>query len=51
MVYGDAVYGTGALLAYLDQRGITPMTKVASPTAPDGHFPKDRFRVDLMLAP
>jgi hypothetical protein len=47
VVYGDAAYGTGALLADLDQRGITAMAKVAAPTAPAGHFPKDRFRVDL----
>jgi Transposase DDE domain/Transposase domain (DUF772) len=47
VVYGDAAYGTGALLAELDQRGVTAMTKVAAPTAPQGHFPKDRFRVDL----
>jgi hypothetical protein len=47
IVYGDAAYGTGALLAELDQRGITAMTKVAAPTAPAGHSPKDRFRIDL----
>jgi hypothetical protein len=47
VVYGDAAYGTGALLADLEQRGITAMTKVAAPTAPAGHFPKDRFRIDL----
>jgi len=47
IVYGDAAYGTGALLADLDQGGVTAMTKVAAPTAPAGHFPKDRFRIDL----
>jgi hypothetical protein len=47
IVYGDAAYGTGALLADLEQRGITAMTKVAAPTAPAGHLPKDRFRIDL----
>jgi hypothetical protein len=47
IVYGDAAYGTGALLADLEQRGVTAMTKVAAPTAPEGHFPKDRFRIDL----
>jgi hypothetical protein len=47
VVYGDAAYGTGALLADLAQRGVTAMTKVAALTAPQGHFPKDRFRVDL----
>ena len=47
VVYGDAAYGTGALLAELDQRGITAMTKVAAPTAPAGHFTKLQFRIDL----
>src|SRR5512132_1846431 len=47
VVYGDAAYGTGALLADLAQRGVTAMTKVAAPTAPQGHFPKDRFHIDL----
>jgi hypothetical protein len=36
VVYGDAAYGTGALLADLEQRGIAAMTKVAAPTAPAG---------------
>jgi hypothetical protein len=47
VVYGDAAYGTGALLAELEGRSITAMTKVAAPTAPAGHFTKQRFRVDL----
>jgi len=47
VVYGDAAYATGALLADLQQRGITAMTKVAAPTAPQGHFPKDHFQIDL----
>jgi transposase len=47
VVYGDAAYGTGALLADLEQRGITAMTKVAAPTAPAGHFTKQQFRIDL----
>jgi hypothetical protein len=47
IVYGDAAYGTGALLADLAQRGITAMTKVAAPTAPHGHFTKAQFRLDL----
>jgi hypothetical protein len=47
VVYGDAAYGTGALLAELDQRGVTAMTKVAAPTAPHGHFTKQQFRIDL----
>jgi hypothetical protein len=47
VVYGDAAYGTGALLADLEQRGVTAMTKVAAPTAPHGHFTKQQFRIDL----
>jgi hypothetical protein len=47
IVYGDAAYGTGALLADLEQQGITAMTKVAAPTAPQGHFTKAQFRIDL----
>jgi Transposase domain (DUF772) len=47
IVYGDAAYGTGALLAELDHRGVTAMTKVATPTAPAGHFTKQQFRIDL----
>jgi hypothetical protein len=47
VVYGDAAYGTGALLADLEQRGVTAMTKVAAPTAPTGHFTKQQFRIDL----
>jgi hypothetical protein len=47
VVYGDAAYGTGALLADLERRGITAITKVAAPTAPAGHFTKQQFRVDL----
>jgi Transposase DDE domain/Transposase domain (DUF772) len=47
VVYGDAAYGTGALLAELQGRGVTAMTKVAAPTAPAGHFTKQQFHVDL----
>jgi hypothetical protein len=47
VVYGDAAYGTGALLAELEGRSITAMTQVAAHTAPAGHFTKQRFRVDL----
>jgi hypothetical protein len=47
VVYGDAAYGTGALLAELEGHGVTAMTKVAAPTAPAGHFTKQHFRIDL----
>ncbi len=36
--YGDSAYGTGAVLAHLDGRSITAMTKVP---------PLDRFTIDL----
>jgi hypothetical protein len=47
VVYGDAAYGTGALLAELEQHGVTAMTRVAAPTAPAGHFTKQQFGIDL----
>ena len=46
-VYGDAAYGAGELLAYLDENGIDPRVKVQPPVAPRGLFPKDRFKIDL----
>jgi IS5 family transposase len=46
-VYGDSAYGTGDLLARLEEAGATPMVKVQAPNAPGGHFPKDRFLIDL----
>lgn len=47
VVYGDSAYGTGELLARLEEAGVTPMVKVQAPSAPAGHFPKDRFLIDL----
>ena len=46
-VYGDAAYGAGALLRRLDDAGADNMVKVQPPAAVTGHFPKDRFAVDL----
>jgi hypothetical protein len=46
-VYGDAAYGAGELLAYLDENGIDPRVKVQPPVAPGGLFAKDRFSIDL----
>ena len=46
-VYGDAAYGTGALLTKLEVAGAVPMVKVQAPNAPAGRFPKDRFSIDL----
>ena len=46
-VYGDAAYGAGELLQRLDNAQITAMVKVQPPPAVSGHFPKDRFVIDL----
>jgi hypothetical protein len=46
-VYGDAAYGAGELLAYLDENGIDPRVKTQPPSAPGGVFTKDRFVIDL----
>lgn len=45
--YGDSAYGTGALLANLEERGVAAMLKVAPATAPAGRFTKDQFTIDL----
>ena len=46
-VYGDAAYGAGELLATLEDAGIHAGIKVQPPPALKGHFPKDRFGIDL----
>ncbi|MBB5160064.1 IS1182 family transposase [Saccharopolyspora phatthalungensis] len=46
-VYGDAAYGAGELLERLDENGIHNGIKVQPPAAVKGHFPKDRFDIDL----
>jgi Transposase domain (DUF772)/Transposase DDE domain len=46
-VYGDAAYGSGALIARLDEAGICNGIKCQPPAAVKGHFPKDRFTIDL----
>jgi len=46
-VYGDCAYGTGEVIAHLEAHGIDPNVKSQRPQAPDGHFTKDDFRVDL----
>ncbi|MDP9208956.1 MAG: IS1182 family transposase [Actinomycetota bacterium] len=47
VVYGDAAYGTGAHLAWLEEHELTPMVTTQLPTAPGGRFTKDQFRIDL----
>jgi hypothetical protein len=46
-VYGDAAYGSGELLEKLEDAGLHAGIKVQPPPAPKGHFPKDRFGIDL----
>jgi hypothetical protein len=46
-VYGDAAYGAGELLERLDNTDIHNGLKVQPSAAVKGHFPKDRFTVDL----
>src|SRR5258708_15406918 len=46
-VYGDAAYGSGELLDKVEQAGLHAGIKVQPPPAPQGHFPKDRFGIDL----
>jgi Transposase DDE domain/Transposase domain (DUF772) len=48
-VYGDSAYGTGPLLAGLHAAGIDPRVKIQAPVAPNGHFTKDQFRIDLAV--
>ena len=46
-VYGDAAYGSGELLERVEDAGIHVGVKVQPPVAVKGHFPKDRFTIDL----
>lgn len=50
VVYGDAAYGTGPLLAALDEAGAVPMVKVQPASGIPGHFTKDDFTIDLAAA-
>jgi hypothetical protein len=45
-VYGDAAYGTGAVLAELEAAGIEVMVKVQGANAPGGRYSKDAFTID-----
>jgi len=46
-VYGDAAYGTGAVLETLDRAGAVSRVKVQAPNALGGRFSKDDFAIDL----
>jgi hypothetical protein len=45
-VYGDAAYGSGELLAALEDAGAEMRIKVQPPTAQGGRFTKDDFGID-----
>lgn len=46
-VYGDAAYGSGELLARLDNNGVYNGLKVQPPARVTGHYGKDSFTIDL----
>jgi Transposase DDE domain len=46
-VYGDASYGTADLVEKLEAAGIEANTNVQPPTAREGKFSQDEFRIDL----
>ena len=47
VVYGDAAYGTGPVLAALDEAGAVSRVKVQPASGVAGHFTKDDFTIDL----
>jgi hypothetical protein len=48
VVYGDAAYGTGEILAALDAAGATSRVKVQPASGVPGMFTKDDFTIDLV---
>ena len=46
-VYGDASYGTAAIVERLELADIEPYVKVQPPSARDGKFAQDKFDIDL----
>ncbi|MGD0378329.1 MAG: transposase [Streptosporangiaceae bacterium] len=46
-VYGDAAYGSGELVERVEDAGIYSGIKVQPSPGVKGHFPKDRFAIDL----
>ncbi len=49
-VYGDASYGTAALVERLESAGIEPNVKVQPPSAREGMFSQDDFEIDTTAA-
>lgn len=46
-IYGDASYGVAELVETIEEAGAKANVKVQAAVAPDGHFSKDAFVVDL----
>jgi len=46
-VYGDSSYGTAELVEHIEDAGAEANVKVQAPSAPEGMFGKNDFRVDL----
>ncbi len=46
-IYGDASYGTAELVETIEEAGAKANVKVQAAVAPEGHFSKDAFVVDL----
>lgn len=46
-VYGDSSYGTADIIEKLEAAGVDANVKIQRPSAPDGHFTKDDFKIDL----
>ncbi|MGQ0802660.1 MAG: IS1182 family transposase [Actinomycetota bacterium] len=47
VVYGDAAYGTGPVLAAFETHGVIGRVKVQPPSGVAGRFTKDDFAIDL----
>jgi hypothetical protein len=46
-IYGDAAYGTAEFVETIEGAGAEANVKVQPPSAPEGKFAKDDFRIDL----
>jgi hypothetical protein len=46
-VFGDASYGTADVVETLEQAGIEPNVKVQPPSAPEGMYTQDAFKIDV----
>jgi hypothetical protein len=46
-VYGDSSYGIASVLEHIEEAGAVANVKVQAPSATEGLFSKDEFRIDL----